>query len=283
MHRVTSVLKKALTAQVVSFLAGLLASVAVRALFGSLIPLNLGALLILFLVFVVFATTVIVNIRQDLLARLTQSGLEPRVFYAKKSADGDRLLYDPVIDMINSAHSSLRVVSLYRSPAMQSSPGRIRYYYAIDKVLDQHHRAGTHFKYERILQVQDITPGKLDSTKVDQLTLQHCRHISDLHTQGTSLSLHLRQIPSVLSSLSFLIIDNKHIVFGIPTPIRCEDGKLKATQLGTALAFTDYEGSLVREISQLFDDLLLTADPIYALIGESPTNCPTQGGREMGT
>jgi len=85
-----------------------------------------------------------------------------------------------------------------------------------------------------------------------------------------------------LSSLSFIIIDSKHIVFGIPTPIRCQDGKLKATQLGTGLAFTDYEGSLVKEISRLFDDLLLTADPIYVLVEEFPTNRPTQGEMETG-
>jgi hypothetical protein len=83
--------------------------------------------------------------------------------------------------------------------------------------------------------------------------------------KGTALTIHLRQISDILGSLSFVIIDDKEIIFAVPTVTRTETAQLKALQLGTGIVFTDCEGSLVKEMLNLFDDLRLKADEILTL------------------
>ena len=253
------------TASAVTFVAGLLTSIIVRAIFGQIIPLNVGIIALSTIVLVVTAIGVIVGIRQEIISSLIQSKLSARVYHSLKTPNGDIPLYEPVIQVISSAKESIRVVSLYRPPTLESMAGRRKYYEKIDEILEDKHRRGERFRYERIIQVKEVNPGRLVPDVVDEVTFQHCKHLLSLQSQKTALTIHMRQIPDILGSLSFIIVDDMEIVFAVPSVTRTETAQLKAVQLGTGIIFADNEGSLVKEMLNLYDDLRMKADEIVTL------------------
>ena len=72
-------------------------------------------------------------------------------------------------------------------------------------------------------------------------------------------------MPDILGALSFVIVDDKEVIFAIPMAGRLDTSEPKALQLGTGVVFTDPDGSLVKEMLNLFDDLLLNADEIVVV------------------
>jgi hypothetical protein len=258
-------MKNTFTAQVVTFASGLLASVVIRAIFGEIVPLTEGVIDLLIIFLIVLATAVLVGLRHDVISSLIQSKLSAKVYHSTKTLNGDVPLYDPIIQVISSAKESIRVIGLYRPLSLETTPGRIRYYEKINELLETKHRRGERFRYERILQVKDVKPGTLNAQQVDGITYRHCTHLLGLQNQRTALTIHLRQIPDILGSLSFVIVDEKEIVFAVPAVTRTEMSQLKALQLGTGIVFSDNEGSLVKEMLNLFDDIRLRADEILIL------------------
>jgi hypothetical protein len=262
-------LNRVFTAQVVTFAAGVITSILVRAIFGNFITLSEGLIAILTVVLAVFAISVIVSLRQDIITKLAQSRLSTHVYHALKTPNGDVPLYDPVIQSISLANESIRVISLFRPPDMEVSLGRQRYYQKIEDILEEKRQKGVRFRYERIVQVKEVRHGKLYPSQTDRITYQHCKHLLELQKKQTSLTIHLRQIPDILGSLSFIIVDDYEIVFAIPTITQNNYDELKATQLGTGITFTDPDGTMVKEMLNLFDDLRLGADPVLSVADES--------------
>lgn len=267
MRRILVQLQSTFTGELVSFVAGLLAATVIGAILDQVIRIDLGLTLIVFVLFVVFATATLVRMRNDVTDRLRQFALNVHTYYASRSNAGDKTLYDPIIPKITSAKESLFVVGLHRPQTMQSSQARVKYYKAIEDLLEKHQKQGSRFKYERIIQVKSVGHRSLDSSQLDIVTLKHCKHILGLQGRRSLLSLQMRQMPDVLGSMSFVIIDEKELLLAIPTVNRDNSSNLKASDLGAVVSFTDNEGSLVREMLQLFDELRLSAEPI-GLIAE---------------
>ena len=265
MNRWIAWLRGVLPAQAVTFFSGLLTSLIVRALFGQVIPLDAGILMLLTTALVVIATAVLVSLRQELTTGLLQTRLSAKVHHAEKTENGDAPLYDPIIPILASAKESIRVIGLYRPPSLAPTEPRGRYYAAIDNLLESKRRSGQRFRYERILQVKKVRPGKLSFDQVDPVTFDHCSHVVALREEKTALSLHLRQIPDILGSMSCVIVDDKEIIFAVPTVVRSATAELKAANMGTALVFTDNDGSLVKEMLNLFDDLRLDSSEVLQL------------------
>ena len=260
MKRLDRSLRNALTGPFVTFVGGVLVSILVRALFGQVIPLSQGIAAIFTVAFVVLAIAALVGIRLDIRDQLLHSRLLTKVYHASRTPRGDTSLYDPVIDIIRSAEESLRAISLYRPPSLPESPGRQKYYQALNDKLEAKHKRGEPFVYERILQVAEVMPGELHRDQVDPLTFEHCERSIALKRQKTSLTIHLRQVPDVLGALSFLIVDDKEIVFGIPSVAGRDLDDPRALSLGTGVVFTDLDGQLAKEMLALFRELQLGAD-----------------------
>lgn len=212
--------------------------------------------------FVVLAIAFLVGIRQDINARLMQSRLSTKVYHAQETPKGDVPLYDPVIDIIRSAKKSVRVVGLYRPMSLTGKVGRRTYYRALIDMLEAKRKRGEKFLYERILQVMEVVPGELRRAQVDPVTFEHCEHLVALKKEKTSLTIHLRQIPDILGAMSFLIIDDREIVFAIPSvaSVANRTGDPRALQLGTGVVFTDPDGILAGEMLSLFRELQLSAN-----------------------
>lgn len=255
MYKIKSLLSAPGVPEGFSFVGGIIVDRLLNVLLPSDSALILRVLLIAMVSFVIFALVILFAVRQDIAAQVAQFGLETHTLYAHNTPRGDRGLYNPLMEMIKSAEESLRVVGLYRPPGLQSSEARKEYYEAVEEVLRRHHKSQTSFTYERILQVRTPEPGSIGSSQLDEISFQHCQFLLRLKSTKTPVTVRLHQISDILGSLSFLIIDDKHVVFAIPTPNETENGHLEASQLGTAVRVTDYDGSLVREMSNLFGEL----------------------------
>jgi hypothetical protein len=68
-----------------------------------------------------------------------------------------------------------------------------------------------------------------------------------------------------LGSLSFFIIDNKQVAFVIPSANRSASDP-RALPVGSVVIFSDGEGSLVREMLGLFQDLSSDAKRITSCV-----------------
>ncbi len=269
MNRLIKALSNAFTAQFVTFIAGVLISEFFSAVFGAAIPWNEGLVAIASICFVVLAIAVLAGIRQDVNARLVQSRLSVNVHYALRTPQGDAALYDPVIDIIAKAKESVRVIGLYRPPSLEITSGRKKYYDALASLLEAKRRRNERFRYERVIQVDKIDPGKLSSNQVDALTFEHCKQLVKLQKQRTTLTVHLWQLPDILGSLSFVIVDDRIVIFAIPAANPSDAKDPRALHIGTVVVFTDPEHSLAKEMFNLYDELRLNADAIQNIASDS--------------
>lgn len=265
MNKFIKSLRMFFKAELVTFLAGILVSAFAELLFGKVIPWNVSLVAIVTIAFAALTTFVLVGIRRDIQASLVQSRLSVNVYHALRTLRGDFSLYDPVIDMIETAKDSIRVVGLYRPQSLAITPGRKKYYQVLGDLLETKRRSNERFLYERIIQVGQVKPGTLSSDQVDELTFKHCDQLVHLQHQRTGLSVHLRQLPDVLGALSFVVIDDRTVVFAIPAANPGEAKDPKALHLGTVIVFTDPEGLLTKEMLSLFNELCLSADPVYSI------------------
>ena len=87
----------------------------------------------------------------------------------------------------------------------------------------------------------------------------------ELKHNRSSVRIQLRQIPAILGSLSFVIIDDKEVIFAIPAVTHDTWVDQRALKLGTGVKFTDPEGFLVRQLDDLFDTLRLEASAVIEI------------------
>lgn len=254
--------RRTIPGPVLIFFASVVAGGVVSALVSQFISFTHAVTTLLTAFLVVFTVAVVTAVHHEISTHLAQSKLSAEVHYSLRTPDGDVPLYDPVSSRITSAKESIRVVGLYRSPDLLITPGRTKYYEAIHDLLETKHKQGRTFRYQRIIQVKEVTPGKLGADQTDHLTFEHCKHLLQLQEQKTALFINLWQIPDIVGSVSFIIIDDKEVVLAIPGIDRVETRELRASHLGTAMIFTDNDGALVKEMLNLFDALRDNADRV---------------------
>jgi hypothetical protein len=161
MRRLFKRMRNTFTAQLVTFVAGLLTSVLMRAVFGQVIPLSEGLLLFLTAILVVFAVTVIANLRQDMNKCLARTRLSADIYHSSESLGSEVAMYDALEGTVCSAKRSVQVVGLAKPPELEVTPHRKRYHEALYRLLETKHRKNERFRFERILQVKEMKEGKL--------------------------------------------------------------------------------------------------------------------------
>src|SRR5580765_5351932 len=261
MNKFGMFLKRYAPAPAVTFVAGILVSVLVRAIFGSVVPLTVGVLSVLGIVFVVLASASQAGLREEIKTLLVESKLSAKVVRARKGDGGDTELYDAVTSCLLSATESIHAVSLFRPPTLKVTGARKKYYDALDKLLREKTDA---FVYDRIIQVETLHENTLQDDQTDSLTFAHCQYALELDAKSP-VKIYLRQTANILGSLSFFIIDAKQVVFVIPSATRGA-GDPRALPVGSVVIFSDGEGSLVREMLGLFTDLASDAKRVTSCV-----------------
>ncbi len=259
-----------LTPQVVTFVVGVLTSIGVRALFGGIVPLTVDLLVLLTIALVVIAMATLLSVRHQALA-LLQPTLAARVYKAIGGPGQDVRLYDPIMQILAAATKSIRVVGLCRPPDLDVTTGRSRYYRTLTDLIETRHRHRQEFLYERIVQVENAdSHEQLTPSDTDSLTYEHCAQVLDLKRRGTALTIHMSRVCPVLRSFSFLIVDDRDLIFVIPAVRRTDKGELTAIHLGTAVVFTDPQGALIGEMLALFHDLQFSGREILTVSPAPP-------------
>jgi hypothetical protein len=243
-------LKRYVPAPALTFVGGLLASTVVTALFGHIVRLTADLLAVLGIVFIVISVSTLMGLRQELRTLLQESKLSARVVRSGKGKDADAELYDAITDCLVSATNSIHAVSLFRPATLEITEARRKYYKRLDDLLREQ---DTVFSYHRIVQVESIYEEELRDDQTDAATFAHCERCLALHKDSTA-RIYLKQTKNNLGSLSFFVIDSKQVVFVIPSGTdRSRDSG--GMPVASVVIFTDAEGSLVREMLSLYEDL----------------------------
>ena len=258
MTKIFRALKRVAPATAVTFCAGLLASIVVREIFGGLIHVTVGVLSLLGIAFVVLATASQVGVYEEIKTSLLDSKLGAKIVRATKATGGDEQLYAAVTECLLTAKDSIHAVSLFRPPTLKMTDARRKYYDALGKVLAEKEEV---FVYDRIIQVETVRENALGSDQTDSLTFKHCQTALELN-KNSPVKVYLRQTASVLGSLSFFIIDNKQVVFVIPSTSDTFGGETRGLVVGSVVIFTDAEGRFIKEMMGLFHDLSADAKRI---------------------
>jgi hypothetical protein len=256
MKRILDNLHHIFTAQVITFVAGLITSVVVQAIFDTVITITEGLLFVLMIILVVYAVQILASLRQEIYEQLLQSTLKVRVCYTN-SHEGELETYGNLKKAILSAQERILSVSLSRPINLERPPHRIEYYQAIDTLITNMHKFNKSFKYERILQVKKInSEGDLTDEQIDKLIFDHCKNMMNLreHDKGSDVSVFLKQMGEGVSPISFLVIDHSQVVFLIP-PITHNDNDRVRSHIGMGIFFYDPAGLLVRQMERRFDEL----------------------------
>lgn len=218
-------------------------------------------------IFVVFTAIMLACISSDISEQLNRLGLSVQVYHIERTPQGDDKLYRKLKDKVLTAEKSYRVVSLYRPSTLESSPARQDYYRTLNHLLETKVQSQDAFRYERILQVHDLEAGQITPKQVDAVTLEHCKLLLQLQELPSPVKIRLTQIPDVLRTISFVIIDEQEILIFLPTVKRTKFGSMESVQLGTGLFFEDRNGGLAQGMLDLFETLQLSSDPVL-LTGE---------------
>lgn len=246
---------------VISFVIGLLLSTVIEQVITSQVNLLdriiQGSIFLVLILILIFMSFQFKNI-QEIIRR---QKLAVDVSYASTKTQ-DKQLYAPVIEAIAMAKKSIRVVGMFRPHELPHKEGRKSYYDVLCETIRLKSDLSQPFIYERVIQVESITPGVLRKDQADPVTFDHCRQILDWKRQRTAVSVHVKQIPNILGALSFLVIDDDKYILAIPDIIRGENGILKLEGLQVGLVFEDPEGVLTEAMKSFFARIFNEADTI---------------------
>ena len=259
--------------QTFRFVATIIITVIItKALEGS-ISLGISAIAVVIIIFSLFAAFTLRKIhqavtehlwksQQAVTEHLSLSALTVKIHRGGEKHDSAEL-YTPLINRIAEAKKSVSILGSFRSSTLPFSANRHDYYNSIEKLLKEKDKLDADFLYRRIVQVEEIIAEGINSNQIDQLTFNHCKFISGLKNERTSLTLHLRQIPKILEPISFVIIDDTEVIIFLPEfKLNTKTSELDRVRLGIGLFFVDSDGFLVREMNRLFDVLFMNSDVI---------------------
>lgn len=272
MDKLQKLLRNRFTVGFLTLFGGWFVSYIIETIIGNVIPLSMGIIFVVFVIFIIFVLILFVDLRKDISERDTRTRLNSRVYYADKTPGGDKILYDPVIDIIKQAEKSIRVIGLYRPSTLPVTPGRKKYYQALHDFLETKQKRAQPFLYDRIIQVSNVRPGQISSDQVDPLTFSHIRDLLSLQKNKSSVTIRLRQIPDILGSLSFVIVDDRDIIFALPDVAHSDTVERRGFHLGSGVVFTDNDGALVKELIHIFEELCYPADPIFSVSPDSQSS-----------
>lgn len=173
------------------------------------------------------------------------------------------IFYDELTKMVREAKSEILTffatsVVKGRSHQTDEHPSREKYLLAIEETIIKRHENG--FKYFRINQIPPEAINSPASKYLNQGTTDHCRRILELekHTASTTSksTLSIMKVSTQMLN-SFMIIDRRHIVFGI-YGIAPEVGSYTKG----IFFFEDRGGKLIERFLLQFEHLERRAQPI---------------------
>lgn len=253
MKKILSRLRDIFTPSVVTFIAGVITTVLWRYIFGEFIPLSQGLLHLLIIILVILSMAVMLKLQQEITNSI-KSKISAVNYHVKKTEGGDAKLYDPLAEFISTAQSSIFVVSRFIPSTLDVTPARTKYYETLNSLLKKKHKRNEQFRYERILQIKDVKAGQIIADQSDPLLYDHCKQLIQIQPK-TSLTIRLWQIPDILGSISFIIVDDERVFFLMPTLNQGVSSELIASRLGMGISFSDPNKLLVKELLELFEEL----------------------------
>jgi hypothetical protein len=188
------------------------------------------------------------------------------VYFAPRNTECDTKIYDMMIKTMTSAQQSIRVISIYKPASMKVTPERLKYYDALEKFLDEKRKNNQKFTFERIVQVMDAQQETLAKEETDSLAFKHSQFLETL--RASSVTVRQTQIKDGVRPIGFAIIDQKKVMFLLPSVAIDENGRLRSyQQVGAEIIMTDTDGELVARMTEIFDDLRYDSKPLKVLQG----------------
>lgn len=207
---------------------------------------------------------------QDIRNTLRQQKLTVEIGYAS-TRDEDHQLYGRVNEAISRAEKSIRVIGMYRPFELPHKQGRKSYYDLLKEIIELKIQQNQPFIYERVVQVETVTNGRLNVMQTDPLTISHCRDILAWKKQKSAVSVHVKQTPRILGALSILIVDEKEFFMVVPDIVRNDQGVLVLEGLQLSLNFTDPEGALTEPMKTFLQSSLTRRIQLSPLKTKKPT------------
>jgi hypothetical protein len=242
--------------EILVFSAGFLLNTVLSLWLRNLFTLDTLLFNVLAVIFVLAAVFTIIYFVQKFEQLLPQLSLSTEVFFRSRKND-DSSIYKPLTEAFISANESLHIVSLFRASNLELTPNRKRHYQALKNMLEIKRKSNPDFRYERIVQVSDDLDNVLKRDQIDRLTLEHCQYlISQRQADDNPTTIRLSKIPQGLSPVSFAIIDNKKILFMIPSIKQNMTGKFDPNRhVGTLIIINSPTSKLIKEMNILFESL----------------------------
>jgi hypothetical protein len=264
-HRFRSWLPKDLIVTVISLGGG---AVIVKIVEGSIEHglSSAHALYFLIVLLIAFATTALVSLRDEIANEIKRSRIVVQFNFKVKKSESDAEIYEPLLRKIARARHSILVINAAVDQLDEHpSNARKEYYKKLNKILKARMEENKPFHYERILQVKGPIPNVLHSSQIDGPTFEHCDFVLRHLTQEPGATrFTLRQVERVTATCSFMIIDNLEVVLFLPW-IEHVRGHFETQHIGKAIFLRDHEGSLVREMKDMYDAVALFANAIEEL------------------
>jgi len=264
-------LQNILTSKAVTFVAGVISSIVLQTVFGHLIPISQGLLTVLVIVFIIIAITAMSIVRQDIANLISQLGISAEIFFNRPNEKDDTKIYKALTDAITSSQESLFVVTIQKPSELENTPSRKKYYNEIQSLLEIKRKSNEDFRYERIIPVKDYnSEGNLSNEQTDSLSLEHCEYLLNLQKSKTKMTVRLRQMREGVCPVSFAIVDNKKIIFLIPSIRLDGKGSIEPYKhLGIIIIVNDVSGRIAKEMLNLFDTLRIYASDVVRVVSNN--------------
>lgn len=223
-------------------------------------------------VLVALAVSALISLRTQISREVDRSHLAVRFYPKSPEAEGDAEIYDPIIDRIQGAKRSVKILGSLRDPNARSSSARQRYFKEIENVIQKRVNGSKDFVYERLIQVarrdfdgnvsyQEMTA--LRSTAVDSFTFDHCRRVQEMTEGSGKVQVFFRQTPPVMPMVTLILVDDNYVILCLPWLEKNGVNELDTQQLGKGFFFHDFGGDLCSEMSAMFNIAKHYSPPVY--------------------
>lgn len=274
---------KALNIPLVTFVTGGLLATAIQILFEKTIKTDIVLLLIMLSIFIFYTiitiekinrmtitltdkkheqmATTITEIQKDVLAQIQSFNLTTR-WVPNPTLERDEG-YELSLKIVGNAQKSIYIISDYSPPdrSIKYTDERRDYLSTIEGVVKKHVDSNTQFEYKRLLQTDKADDIKRILTRNhlrgDEQTFEHCSKVIDL-IQNNRTQVHVQLFVSkpIPSSPSILIVDQKYVLFTIPSKKEAiESMNSEYADLANfgVLYVEDHTGKLTTDFKRMFD------------------------------
>ena len=294
--RVLKFFLKALSIPIVTFITGGLLATAIQILFERSIRTDIVLLLVFLSVFIFYTVitiekvnktaassadknyeniiNTITSMQKDVLAQVQSLSLATRWVPNPTIARDEG--YELSLKVVQSAQKSIYIISDYSPPdrPITYTDERREYLSVIAEVVRKHIENNSPFEYKRILQTNradDVTNRILVKSHLagDGQTFEHCIEVIKLIQENRSqVTAELFVSKPIPNSPSILIVDQKHVLFTIPS----KKGVIESTNHDYAdlatfgvLYFEDHTGKLATDFTRMFDSFANDSRPVASI------------------